>query len=79
MALTLMAIGGGFVAWPMWLLLSQAQEKISELEVELDGVRKGATRVVEGERQIGAARDLPSADRIGVLLDDSRPPARRVS
>lgn len=71
--LVLIALGGGMVAWPMGLLL---REKDREIE-SLKALGAKFKDVVETERELDAARDLPPADELRVLFgtDPGQPPS----
>lgn len=62
---SLLLAGGGLVYWPMSLKLVALKATIEKHKRAVGA----ASDLVEGEREIDAARDLDPADELGVLLN----------
>lgn len=66
LVLGLMALGAVLVVWPLSLMLQERDREIERLQTKLSASKE----LLQTERTLDGARDLPPADELGVLFGD---------
>ena len=69
LVLSLMALGGLLVYWPMSIMLAHSQEKLRESLKRNIALLRASEGIVGTERLLDRGRDLPPDDELRLLLD----------